>query len=76
MFLWKKDLIIMYRLKIKNMTVDMHKFKIGDWVILDQERVRIENTYTTRAGILMYTIGSSICGSLDIEAEDIDNQIN
>ena len=72
MFLWKKDLIIMYRLKIKN----MHKFQIGDWAVLDQERVRIQGTYTTRAGIPMYTIGSSICGDLDIEAEDIDNQIN
>jgi predicted alpha/beta hydrolase len=54
----------------------MHKFQIGDWAVLDQERVRIQDTYTTRAGTPMYTIGSSICGDLDIEAEDIDNQIN
>jgi len=54
----------------------MHKFQIGDWAVLDQERVRIQDTYTTRAGTPMYTIGSSLHGALDIEAEDIDNQIN
>jgi hypothetical protein len=54
----------------------MHKFQIGDWVTLDQERVRIANTWTARSGKPMYTIGSSLHGDLDIEAEDIDNQIN
>lgn len=53
-----------------------HKFQIGDWVTLDQERVRIANAWTTRSGKPMYTIGSSKDGDLDIEAEDIDNQIN
>jgi hypothetical protein len=50
-----------------------HKFQIGDWVTLDQERVRIANTWTARSGKLMYTISSSLHGGLDIEAEDIDN---
>lgn len=50
----------------------MHKFQIGDWVTLDQERVRIANTWTTRAGKPIYTIGSSLHGELDIDAEDID----
>ena len=49
-----------------------HKFQIGDWVVLDQERVRIANVYVSGAGKPMYTIGSSLHGELDIEAEDID----
>ena len=51
----------------------MHKFQIGDWAVLDRERVRIQNTYTARNGTPMYTVGSSKDGELDIEAEDIDN---
>jgi len=51
----------------------MYKFQIGDWAVLDRERVRIQNTYTARNGTPMYTVGSSKDGELDIEAEDIDN---
>lgn len=49
-----------------------HKFQIGDWVVLDQEKVRIANVYVSRAGKPVYTIGSSLHGELDIEADEID----
>jgi hypothetical protein len=50
-----------------------HKFSIGDYVNFNNEKVRIDNVYTANNGKNMYTIGSSKYGTLEIEAEDIDN---
>ena len=49
------------------------KFKIGDIVNFGGHKATIENIYNTH-GKVMYTIGSSRHGSIDIEAEEIDKQ--
>lgn len=48
------------------------KFKLGDWVYFDKEKVQVMNAYTTRGGKAMYKLGSSKIGDIDIEAEDVE----
>lgn len=49
-----------------------NKNNIGDYVKFDDEKARIDNVYTAGNGKTMYTIGSSKLGTIDIEAEYID----
>jgi hypothetical protein len=52
------------------------KFEVGDMVKFNREKVRIEKVYMARNGELMYTIGSSKHGNLDVEAEDLRENTN
>lgn len=49
-----------------------NKNNIGDYVKFDDEKARVDNVYTAGNGKTMYTIGSSKHGSIDIEAEYVD----
>ena len=53
-------------------TAYKNKNEIGDYVKFDNEKARIDNVYTADNGKTMYTIGSSKHGSIEIEAEFVD----
>ena len=50
-----------------------HKFSVGDFVIFDGDKARVNKVYTASNGTDMYVIGSSKHGTIEIEAEEVES---
>jgi hypothetical protein len=49
----------------------LDSLEIGDYVVFDGEKARIDNIYTSKSGKKMVTLGSSKQGTVDVEAEEL-----